>query len=813
MTTLDNDEAIQATVFKALLESESAGVIAVDERGLIVLVNSGALQMFGYTREELIGQSISILLLPDTLKVHPEIVTHFFKKVRTRPMGSGYELLVRRRNGDLFPAEVGVSYTHTDYGKLALSIFIEISARKQIEEALEQKTQRLDAALIAAEAAARAKSDFLANMSHEIRTPLNAVIGMTSLLLDTPLMPEQRDFIETIRHSGDSLLSVINDILDFSKIEAGKLELEQQTFNLMTCIEESIDLLASAAAHKELELGHLIDYRVPQYLIGDVTRLRQVLVNLLSNAIKFTETGEIALTVTAELQGANNYEVHFAVRDTGIGIPPDRVNRLFQPFSQVDTSTTRRYGGTGLGLAICSWLCQLMGGRIWVESEGPGKGATFHFTIVAPAAGMVGHVEDVVPESGLKGARVLIVDDTAINRLILMRQTQRDPWNMVSHAVATGKEALECIRNGERFDVAILDVRMPEMDGPTLACEIHQLCPDLPLIMLTSLGRSEPEMRGVPIAAILTKPIKVGQLYKVIADAIRMRPRTPSIPVVAPPTMDVTMGARHPLRLLLAEDNKVNQKVACRILERLGYRCDVVANGLEVLGAIERQQYDVILMDVQMPELDGLETSRRIRAHFISQPTSNPVRPRIIAMTAYAMEGDRQECIEAGMDDYITKPVRVDELVDRLSQCVPVTMPAHTSMVVPQPPQAGTQEATSVVGHYAVIDRAVLEGLRATLRDEMQEVIDIYLENSVQLLDSMHKAVAESDAHGLERAAHPLKSGSATFGALHLAELCRELEAMGREGCLDGAAQKVNEAVKAFEQARKVLSEPYAAHA
>ncbi len=640
------------------------------------------------------------------------------------------------------------------------------------------------------EPGASTTDEFLANMSHEVRTPLNAIIGMTGLLLDTTLSPEQRDFVETIRYSGDALLSVINDMLDFSKIEAGKLDLEQQAFNLQTCVEETIDILAPVAAQKELELGHLIDYRVPQRLIGDVTRLRQVLVNLLGNALKFTEKGEVVLTVTAEPREEQRYEVHFAVRDTGIGIPADRIDRLFHPFSQVDSTTAQRHGGTGLGLAICMWLCRLMGGRIWVESEGSGRGSTFHFTIVAEAA--PAHSDIPLALAELKHARVLIVDDTAVNRLILTRQTQREPYCMVATAVASGAEALQCLRNGERFDVAILDVRMPVMDGVTLAQEIRKLCPDLPLIMLTSLGRSEPEMKGVKVAAFLTKPIKPGQLYQAITQALQTRVAQAS----QPPQIDPATGAYNPLRILLAEDNKVNQKVACRILDRLGYRCDIAANGLEVLAAVERQPYDVILMDVQMPEMDGLEAARRI-----NERLNGRARPRIIAMTASTMEGDRKLCLDAGMDDYISKPVRVEELVERLSRCKSL----DKAMAALPADAARERHATSEAVMHTVIDRAVLDGLRATLQNEMGEVITIFLENGAQLMADMRNAITESNPAGVERAAHPLKSGSATFGAMGMAGLCRELEAMGRAGHLGGAEQKMRNAEMEFDLVRMAL--------
>jgi PAS domain S-box-containing protein len=649
----------QRQYLEAIIKNSPVAIITADLNGKVVSWNPAAETLFGYTPAEAVGKvTDDLIALSDEIRAEALLCS-----MQTRK-GELFHSITRRNRKDGTLVDVDMAVVPVSIGKESMEI---VGIYHNITE-LQRARQE-------AVAANEAKSSFLATMSHEIRTPMNAVIGMSGLLLDTKLDKEQRDYAETIRNSGDALLAIINDILDFSKIEAGKMGLEQQPFELRECVESALDLVAAHAVEKGIDLAYMIEDGVPTGIYGDVTRLRQILLNLLSNAVKFTEKGEVVLTVGVDKEESIKYAgrqvnsspvyvstcLRFTVRDTGIGIPSDRVSQLFESFSQVDSSTTRKFGGTGLGLAISKRLAELMGGHMWVESEGKGKGSTFSFTIRTKPAKVTGrkqrNLEDIWP--ALEGKRVLIVDDNKTNRRILVLQTRK--WGLQPRETKSARQALRWLKQGEVFDLAIFDLQMPEMDGVMLTREVRKLpgMNSLPIILLTSLGRREVGVDDIEISAYLTKPLKPSALFDALAGILTQQKTAMLQADTAKPALDPEMAKQHPLRILLAEDNQVNQKLALRLLEQMGYRADVASNGLEAVESVVRQTYDVVLMDVQMPEMDGLDATRTIRKADIKQPY-------IIAMTANAMQGDRELCLAAGMEFYITKPIRVPELVTAL---------------------------------------------------------------------------------------------------------------------------------------------------
>ncbi len=857
ITALKHTEALlreSEQKFRGIVEQSSDGISLTDEHGVLIEWNRGAEDMTGLKRDEFIGKPYATIMArlmmpgPRQRESWARYLAEFDQLLHTGQPPWGNRLLEQEllhEDGHPIVVQQHTFAIETHNGYMACAIFRDITEQRKAQEELQKARET-------AEEATRVKSEFLANMSHEIRTPLNVIIGMSTLLIETRLTHEQYDFVETTRNSSEALLDIINDILDFSKIEAGKLKLEYYPFDIRTCIEKTLDMFAAKAAEKGVELAYFLDEHTPEVLRGDMRRLRQILVNLVNNAVKFTDSGEIFVSVAAasddqiitsipapDAHAEAPYEIYVSVRDTGIGIAPDKINQLFQSFSQVHDQS-QRPGGTGLGLAISKSLANMMGGDMWVESE-LGRGSIFNFTFLAeavtqnhefPLPAFLNHDQPLLTDK-----QVLIVDDNATNRLVLTRYARM--WGMHPRVCATFDEVRTCLLEGLSFDVVIIDALMHENEQP-LADYLNQQAANLPLVAYTTLvswsGMSH--RSDAKVYAYLTRPIKPLLLYETLLAVVSGEPVSPGQRLRAhtsPFEHTLPDDLLQHLRILLAEDVLANQKVALRFLENIGCHADIANNGEEVLQRLAAQDYDIIFMDVQMPVLDGVTTTSRVRDML---PTNR--QPWIIAMTAYALEGDRQRFIGSGMDDYVSKPIRTEELIDALQRYVLKQRPMYETMhntpsevldaphvrreAIPNPTTTLENQEGFVFERQELprpsdaFDQDMLNRFLQTIGkggpQVITEIISIFIKDMEERLASLAGALEGGTPHDLKVAAHSLKSLSAQVGAMRLSHLSLELEAIGLAGTLTGAKELVEHAqnefvlVRAGLEARKQQARP-----
>jgi len=783
--------------FRLISETLPVGIFETDAKSECLYTNTSWQEIFGVSLIESLMSDWRTFLHPDDR----ESVSEQWEQTLTNLKSFSKDCRIITPKGDERWIQLRSSPVFSDTGTRYTGTAVDITDRKYNVAELEKTKE-------AAEAANIAKSEFLANMSHEIRTPMNGVIGMTNLLMDTDLNVEQQQFTETIQKSADSLMTVINDILDFSKIEAGKLELETIDFDLRITLEEVAELMSLKAYEKGLEFASIVHHEVPSLLRGDPGRLRQILINLMGNAIKFTDSGEVTLRAILEEEDDHRAVIRFSVSDTGIGISEEGLDRLFKSFSQMDGSTSRNYGGTGLGLAISKQLTELMEGRIGVESK-EGRGSTFWFTVSLEKR--PDDCEAVMIPGDIRKKRILFVDDNATNRQVYREQLKS--WGCRYGEASSGSQAIDKLKRaqeaGDSFEIAIVDMQMPKMDGEELGRSIKQ-DPDLAdtiLIMVSSIGTrgDVARLKKIGFAAYLTKPIKQSQLYDCLATTAKIwkEKKQPK---------DVTIVTRHHLadnkkqgiRILLAEDDATNQKVALHILKKFGYRADAAGNGEEALQALEKVSYDIVLMDIQMPVMDGYTATRRIRELELKaqqiklkkgdsedlsdskiQLSARSGRIPIVAMTAHAMKGDREKCIAAGMDDYTTKPINPEELLEKIEKwtCAEENAASSEDEVQKERVQPETSEETQPLDLEKALERAMGD------KDFLKMLLGGFIQELPDQIESLKVAVADTDMAAMMEQAHKLKGAAANLSAYGVSSAAKSLEEIGRSQNIDEANQ------------------------
>ena len=788
-------------VFKGAFEDAPIGMALVSLEGNFTRVNKALLKIVGYSRQELLSTNFQSITHSDDLQEDVSFVNDLMTGGR-----KFYQLEKRyiHKQGHMVPVQISVALlTDSEDKPLFFIVHIQdISAQKQVNQSLQASTQ-------AAEAANRAKGEFLAMMSHEIRTPMNAMIGMLELLEDTRLDSQQRDFVEIIRTGSNTLSTVVNDILDFSKVESNKLELEMKRLDLYRCVEDVLALFSPQAEEKRIVLTSLIEpANIPVFFRGDSTRLRQILANLVSNSIKFTKQGEVSIQVkvkpigseVAEDLSVSCYEIQFSVKDTGIGIPPEKIAHLFKPFSQLDASITRQYGGTGLGLTISKRLVELMGGKVWVKSK-PQQGSTFYFSIRLETYDKASNLCFIQSHISLEGKNLLIVDGITTSRTDLLLQAQS--WHLNVSTAESAEAAFEkLLHSGKTFDAIVIN-ESPEIDCHCLALQIRNM-PNyeaVPFILLQtrqqalsySLNNSDPQIE------LLQKPVRRSQFYNALAQLL-LKETTILHHDSSKQPLSATASLDKPLRILLTEDILLNQRVALQMLAAYGYSADVATNGKEAIAALQRQPYDLVFMDVQMPEMDGLQATQQIRSNL------KIVQPYIVAMTAHTMKGDREECLLAGMNSYIGKPIRKRDLANALQKCPPLaeSKPLLKPTSTAQSTAAAAPDLPANPKKLSTLDTQVLESASSD-PSFLIEICESFLEDTPQRLAAIVTAIEQNDALALKETAHALKSLSGCVGAMQLFQICQLVEAIGSSDRVEPARSHMTQLKDEYEKVRLAI--------